>query len=58
MEVEPRSIPLVAIHIRWDDTRFSSAISMRIQMARGGTSTSSSASVASEKTSSLWSGER
>ena len=51
-------MPLVAIHIRCDDTRLSSAMSMRIQMARGGSSTSSRASVASEKTSSLCSGER
>ena len=51
-------MPLVAIHIRCDDTRLSSDMSMRIQMARGGSSTSSSASVASEKTSSLCSGER
>ena len=58
MEVEPRSMPLVAIHIRWDDTRFSSTMSMRIHTARGGISTSSSASVAREKTSSLCSGAR
>ena len=51
-------MPLVAIHIRCDDTRCSSAMSMRIQTARGGSSTSSSASVAREKTSSLWSGDR
>ena len=58
MEVEPRSPPLVAIHIRCDDTRLSSAMSMRIHVARGGSSTPSRASVASEKTSSLCSGER
>ena len=51
-------MPLVAIHMRCDDTRLSSDMSMRIQTARGGSSTPSSASVASEKTSSLWSGER
>ncbi len=58
MDVDPRSMPLVAIHIRWDETRLSSAISMRIHTARGGISTSSNASVASENTSSLCSGER
>ena len=58
MEVEPRSPPLVATHSRCDDTRFSSTISIRIQVARGGISTSRRASVANEKTNSLWSGER
>ena len=28
-------MPLVAIHIRWDDTRLSSTISMRIQSRPG-----------------------
>ncbi len=51
-------MPLVAIHIRCDDTRLSSAMSMRIQTARGGSSTSSRASVANENTSSLCRGER
>ena len=51
-------MPLVAIHMRWEDTRLSSTISIRIQSARGGISTPSSASTASEKTSSLWSGDR
>ena len=52
------SIPLVAIHMRWEETRLSSTISMRIQSERGGISTPSSASTASESTSSLWSGAR
>ena len=51
-------MPLVAIHMRCDDTRCNSAMSMRIHTARGGSSTSSSASVAMEKTSSLVSGDR
>ena len=58
MEVDPRSIPLVAIHMRWEETRCSSESSMRIQTARGGSSTPSRASVAMEKTSSLVSGDR
>ena len=52
------SMPLVAIHIRWDDTRFSSTSSIRIQSERGGISTPSSASTARDSTSSLWSGAR
>ena len=51
-------MPLVAIHMRWDDTRCSSAMSMRIHTARGGSSTPKSCSVAMEKTSSLVRGER
>ena len=51
-------MPLVAIHMRCDDTRWSSDMSMRIQTARGGSSTPSRASVARAKTSSLLSGER
>ena len=56
--VAPRSIPFVASHMRWEDTRLSSTISIRIQSERGGISTPSRASTASERTSSLWSGER
>ena len=51
-------MPLVAIHMRWDDTRLSSTISIRIQSDLGGISTPSSASTASDSTSSLWSGDR
>jgi hypothetical protein len=58
MVVDPRSMPLVASHMRCDDTRWSSHSSMRIHTARGGSSMPSSFSVASENTSSLWSGER
>ena len=50
-------MPLVASHSTCDDMRFSSHISMRIHVARGGTSISSSFSVASENTSSLNRGE-
>ncbi len=52
------SMPLVANHIRCDETRLSSTSSIRIQSARAGISTPSSASTASDSTSSLWSGER
>ncbi len=38
---------------RWDEIRLSSHMSIRIQVARGGTSISSSCSVAMEKTHSL-----
>ena len=51
-------MPLVAIHMRWDDIRLSSASSIRIQSARAGISMPSSASTASDRTSSLWSGDR
>ena len=51
-------MPLVAIHIRWDDTRLSSTSSIRIQSARAGSSMPRSSSTASERTSSLLSGER
>ena len=51
-------MPLLAIHMRCDDTRLSSTMSMRIQVARGGMSTSSNASVAKEKTNSLCNGAR
>ncbi len=51
-------MPLVAIHIRCEDTRLSSTISMRIQSDRGGISAPSSASTAKESTNSLWRGAR
>ncbi len=49
----PTSMPLVAMNSRWDEIRFSSIISMRIHVALGGTSISSSASVAMANTDSL-----
>ena len=58
MVVEPRSMPLVANHMRCDDIRWSSARSMRIQVARGRELDPEKLSMASEKTSSLVSGER
>ena len=58
MVVDPRSMPLVASHMRCDDIRWSSDSSMRIHTARGGSSMPSSFSVAREKTSSLLSGDR
>ena len=58
MVVDPRSMPLVASHMRCDDTRWSSDKSMRIQTARGGSSMPRSFSVARENTSSLLSGDR
>ncbi len=51
-------MPLVAIQMRCDDIRLSSAMSMRIHTARGGSSTPSNISVASENTSSLAIGDR
>ena len=51
-------MPLVAIQIKCDDIRLSSAMSMRIHMARGGSSTPSRASVAMQNTSSLAMGDR
>ena len=51
-------MPLVAIHIRCDDTRFSSTMSIRIQSDRGGISMPSSSSTANDRTSSLCSGDR
>ena len=51
-------MPLVAIHMTCEEIRLSSVMSIRIQVARGGSSTPSSSSTASEKTSSLWSGAR
>ncbi len=56
--VDPTSMPLVASHMRCDDIRWSSDSSIRIHTARGGSSMPSSFSVASEKTSSLLSGDR
>ena len=47
----------MASHSTWDAMRFSSHMSMRIHVARGGTSISSSFSVASENTSSLKRGD-
>ncbi len=58
MVVDPTSMPLVANHMRCDETRCSSDKSMRIHIARGGSSTPRSFSVASENTSSLLSGDR
>ena len=49
-------MPLVAMNSRFAEIRLSSHMSMRIQVARGGISTPSSASVASENASSLNSG--
>ena len=51
------SMPLLARNSRCDAIRFSSVRSIRIQVARGGTSTPSSVSVAMENTSSLKNGE-
>ena len=50
------SMPLVAWNSRWELMRFNSHISILIQVARGGSSKPSSASVAMEKASSLNSG--
>ncbi len=60
IDTAPRSMPLVARYSRWLLMRFSSDNSMRIHTARSGTSPSipSSFSTASEKTSSLFNGER
>ena len=44
----PMSIPLVAMATKWEDTRLSSVISTRIALARGGISTPSNFSTASE----------
>ena len=57
-EVVNRVLPFVAAQVTWLVIRFSSAINIRIQVARGGISTSRSASTASEKQSSLESGDR
>ena len=51
-------MPLVAIHITCEEMRLSSVMSIRIQVARGGISMPSNSSTASEKTSSLCSGDR
>ena len=58
MDVEPRSMPLVAIQTRCDEMRLSSLIIMRIHTARSGTSMPSSLSTAIEYESSLITGER
>ena len=50
-------MPLVAMNSRWDEIRFSSDMSIRIQVARGGISMPTRASVARENASSLNSGE-
>jgi|AJXC01.1.fsa_nt_gi hypothetical protein len=49
-------MPLVAWNSRWEETRFSSHMSIRIQVARGGTSSPRSCSTAMEKASSENSG--
>ena len=51
------SMPLVAMNSRCDEMRLISVISMRIQVARSGTSTPSSFSTVSEKASSENSGD-
>ena len=53
----PMSMPLVAMNSRCDEMRLSSVMSMRIQVARSGTSISSSFSTVREKASSENSGE-
>ena len=58
MEVDPRSMPLVAIHMRWEEIRLSSTRSMRIQSDRGGISTPEQGLDGQGQTSSLCSGAR
>jgi hypothetical protein len=50
-------MPLVAMNSRWEETRFISVMSMRIHVARSGSSMSSSFSTVREKASSVNSGE-
>ena len=56
--VDARSIPFVASHITCEETRCSSDMSIRIQIARGGSSMPRSSSIAIAKTSSLFNGDR